>query len=180
MRIQAQDSMLLVVDIQTRLLPAIHEGESVLSNATWLVDVAQTLKLPVLATEQYPQGLGLTEQSLRARFPATHVIEKIHFSAVTKGALLAHPEANKQQWIVVGTEAHVCVQQTVLDLLARDLQVFVVAEAVGSRKPQDKALALDRMRQNGAEIVSREMVVFEWLEKANTPEFREVLTKFLR
>lgn len=180
MRIQAQHSVLLVIDIQTRLLPAIHESESVLANATWLVDVAQTLNLPVLATEQYPQGLGFTEASLRARFPATHIIEKIHFSAVTEGALLAHTEAKRQQWIVVGTEAHVCVQQTVLDLLAQGLQVFVVAEAVGSRKPQDKALALDRMRQSGAVIVSREMVAFEWLGQANTPEFREVLTKFLR
>ncbi len=180
MRIQAENSVLLVVDIQTRLLPAIHTGESVLANAIWLVDVAQTLKLPVLATEQYPQGLGLTEANLRARFSADNIIEKIHFSAVTEGNLLAHAEAAKQQWIVVGTEAHVCVQQTVLDLLAQGLQVFVVDEAVGSRKPQDKALALERMRQNGAEVVSREMVAFEWLGQANTPEFREILTRFLR
>lgn len=180
MRIQAQDSVLLVVDIQTRLLPAIHEGESVLSNATWLVDVAQTLKIPVLATEQYPQGLGLTEANLRLRFPPTAILEKIHFSAVSEGVLLQHPQAQHRQWIVIGTEAHVCVQQTVLDLLAQGLDVFVVEEAVGSRKPEDKALALERMRRNGADIVSREMVAFEWLGQANTPEFREVLKRFLR
>ncbi|WP_298610571.1 isochorismatase family protein [uncultured Thiothrix sp.] len=138
MRIQAQDSVLLVVDIQTRLLPAIHQGETVLANATWLVDVAQTLKIPVLATEQYPQGLGLTEANLRARLPDKAIFEKIHFSAVTEGNLLKHTAAQRQQWVVVGTEAHVCVQQTVLDLLAQGLQVFVVEEAVGSRKPQIK------------------------------------------
>lgn len=180
MRIQVQDSVLLVVDIQTRLLPAIHEGAAVLMHATWLVDVAQTLNIPVLATEQYPQGLGFTETHLRARLPNHAIIEKIHFSAVTEGKLLQHADAQHQQWIVVGTEAHVCVQQTVLDLLAQGLQVFVVEEAVGSRKPQDKTLALERMRQNGAYIVSREMVAFEWLGQANTPEFREILKRFLR
>lgn len=180
MRIQAQESVLLVVDLQTRLLPAIHAGEAILNNASWLVDVAQALDIPVLATEQYPQGLGLTEANLRARFPEEVIIEKIHFSAVSEGKLLKHPAAQHQQWVVVGTEAHVCVQQTVLDLLAQGLQVFVVEEAVGSRKPQDKILALERMRQNGAEIVSREMVAFEWLGQANTPVFREVLKRFLR
>ncbi len=180
MRIQAQDSVLLVVDLQSRLLPAIHEGESVLANAIWLVDVAQTLKIPVLATEQYPQGLGLTEANLRARLPKSALIEKIYFSAIPEGKLLKHADAQHQQWIVVGTEAHVCVQQTVLDLLAQGLAVFVVEEAVGSRKPRDKALALERMRQHGAEIVSREMVAFECLGQANTPEFRAVLQRFLR
>ncbi|HAS86036.1 MAG TPA: hydrolase, partial [Candidatus Competibacteraceae bacterium] len=81
---------------------------------------------------------------------------------------------------VVGTEAHVCVQQTVLDLLAIGRQVFVVDDAVGSRRSRDKELALQRMQQNGAEIVSREMVVFEWLEQANTPVFRDVLKRFIR
>lgn len=180
MLINAEDSILLVIDLQTRLLPAIHEGENVLNHATWMVDVAQALQLPVLATEQYPQGLGLTQADLRARFQAEQIIEKIHFSAVTEGVLLQHPLAQRSQWIVVGTEAHVCVQQTVLDLLAEGLDVFVVEEAVGSRKVQDKALALERMRQNGAEIVSREMVAFEWLEKANTTEFKTILKQFLR
>lgn len=180
MRIQVAESVLLVIDLQTRLLPAIDEGASVVKQATWLVDVAQVLKIPVLATEQYPQGLGTTEANLRARLAPAQIVEKIHFSAVTEGELLSKPEAQRQQWIVVGTEAHVCVQQTVLDLLAKGLNVFVVEEAVGSRKPQDKILALQRMRQHGAEIVSREMVAFEWLAQANTAAFKEVLQRFLK
>ena len=94
--------------------------------------------------------------------------------------LLAHPLAARRQWVVVGTEAHVCVQQTVLDLLAQGRQVFVVDAAVGSRQVNDKTRALARMQQNGAEIVTPEMVAFEWLAQANTPLFRQVLKEFIR
>lgn len=104
-------------------------------------------------------------------------MQKTHFSAVTEGELLQAREAGRKQWVVVGTEAHVSVQQTVLDLLAMGRQVFVIEDAVGSRHSRDKELALQRMQRNGAEIVSREMVVFEWLEQANTPLFRDVLKR---
>ena len=180
MRIKASESLLLVIDLQGRLLPAIHAGEEILAQATWLVDVAQTLGVPVLATEHCPQRIGPTEQELRSRFPAECIVEKTHFSAVTEGRLLKATAAERSQWIVVGTEAHVCVQQTVLDLLANGRKVFVVEEAVGSRRPRDKELALERMQRNGAEIVSREMVAFEWLENADNPMFREVLRRFIR
>lgn len=180
MRIKTSDSLLLIVDLQSRLLPAINEGEAVLSQATWLVDVAQTLGVPVLATEHCPQRIGLTDPGLRARLRADCIMEKTHFSAIPEGALLRAAAANRAQWIVVGTEAHVCVQQTVLDLLAIGRQVFVVDEAVGSRRARDKELALMRMQQNGAEIVSREMVAFEWLDSAENPMFREVHRRFIR
>lgn len=180
MRIKASESVLLVVDLQGRLLPAIDGGEAVLSQATWLVDVAQMLGVPVLATEHCPQRIGLTEQGLRARFPADCIVEKTHFSAVAEGALFTGAATGRRQWIVTGTEAHVCVLQTVLDLLAGGHSVFVVDEAVGSRRARDKTLALERMQQQGAEIVSREMVAFEWLENAENPMFREVLSQFIR
>lgn len=180
MRISPSASVLLAVDLQARLLPAIHEHESVLANAAWCVDVAQAIGVPVLATEHCPQRIGLTDTALRARFPADCIVAKTHFSAVTEGSLLRAPNADRQQWVLIGTEAHVCVQQTVLDLLAAGRQVFVVDEAVGSRRPRDKALALARMRQNGAEIVSREMVAFEWLEKAETALFSDILKRFIR
>jgi len=180
MRIQASESILLVVDLQARLLPAIHEGDAVLTHATWLVDVAQTLGVPVLATEHCPQRIGLTDAELRSRLAPACIVEKTHFSAVAEGVLLQAEAAERPQWIVVGTEAHVCVQQTVLDLLAAGRKVFVVDEAVGSRRPRDKELTLGRMQQNGAEIVSREMVAFEWLEHADAPMFREVLRRFIR
>lgn len=180
MRIDKTSSLLLAVDLQDRLLPAIAGGAAVLANAAWLVDVAQAVGVPVLATEQYPQGLGHTAPELRSRLPAEAIIEKLHFSAVTEGGLPQGVAAGKTQWIVVGTESHVCVLQTVLDLLVAGMEVFVVDEAVGSRRARDKELALQRMRQNGAEIVTREMVAFEWLEQAGTPLFRDVLKHFIR
>jgi nicotinamidase-related amidase len=180
MRIRPAESLLLVVDIQSALLPAIEGGESVLSNTAWLIEVAETIGIPILATEHCPQRIGVTDSRLRAHFQPEMIVEKEYFSALPEAALLQAPQAERRQWIVTGMEAHVCVQQTVLDLLAAGREVFVVDEAVGSRRPRDKELALQRMRQNGAEIVSREMVAFEWLEKANTPLFRDVLKRFIR
>ncbi|GAA4413298.1 hydrolase [Advenella faeciporci] len=180
MRIKASESLLLVIDIQSRMLPAINQGQEVLAQAIWMVDVAQAIGIPVLATEQYPKGLGHTDSNLLSRIPEQLIMEKIHFSAVIGENLLNIPFSERRQWVIVGTEAHVCVQQTALDLLANGREVFIVDEAVGSRHPRDKALALQRLQQNGAEIVSREMVAFEWLEEANTPLFRDVLKRFIR
>jgi nicotinamidase-related amidase len=180
MRIKSDDSLLLVIDLQARLLPAIQSGDDVLANAAWMVDVAQALGIPVIATEHCPKSIGLTEAKLRTRLQENIIVEKTHFSAVSEGTLFRLPEASRKQWVVIGTEAHVCVQQTVLDLLALGRSVYVVDEAIGSRRARDKELALQRMRQNGAEIVSREMVAFEWLERANTQIFRDVLKRFIK
>jgi nicotinamidase-related amidase len=180
MKIDAARSILLVIDLQARLLPVIENGATVLENASWLVDVAQTVGVPVRATEQYPQGLGPTETALRRRFADGTIIEKTCFSAVIGSALLASADAARTQWIIVGAEAHVCVQQTVLDLLSTGREAFVVDEAVGSRRAHDRDRALRRMERNGAEIVTREMVAFEWLARADTPMFRDVLERFLR
>ena len=180
MKLDAARSILLIVDLQERLLPAIDHGASVIEHATWLIGVARQLQVPILLTEQYPQGLGPTAPAIARLIHLEERIEKIHFSAVAEGNLLSHPAAQRKQWIVCGTESHVCVQQTVLDLLAAGREVAVVDEAVGSRKARDKELALQRMRQLGAQIVSREMVAFEWLHEANTAAFRVVLKDFIR
>lgn len=184
MRISSSDSVLLIVDLQGRLLPVIDDGNLVLDNAIWLIDVARCLGVPVLVTEQYPAGLGRSADAIVDRLPEDAFIEKIHFSAVAEGklesGLLTAAASQRKQWVVAGTEAHVCVQQTVLDLLCLGREVFVVEEAVGSRKPRDKELALQRMQKHGADVVSREMVAFEWLERADTALFRDVLKRFIR
>lgn len=180
MLIRAQTSTLLIVDIQERLFPAIHDNAALLEQAAWLLAVAQRLGVPVLASEQYSKGLGPTLPPLRERLPAAAILEKIAFSAVADPGLLLRPGGERQQFVVCGTEAHVCVLQTVLGLLALGREVYVVEEAVGSRRPQDKALALERMRQAGAAIVSREMVAFEWLERAGSEIFRAVSREFIR
>lgn len=173
-------SVLVLVDLQERLQPAIHDAARVLEASVWLTRVAQKVGVPVICTEQYPRGLGPTVPALRALLPANGVVEKIHFSAVPDNVLFGMPGGEREQFVVAGTEAHVCVQQTVLDLLAAGRQVFVVEEAVGSRRESDKALAIERMRRRGADVVTREMVVFEWLAKAGTPLFREISRDFVR
>lgn len=180
MKLDATRSVLLIIDLQERLLPAINAGAQVVEHAAWLIGVARTLHVPVILTEQYPQGLGNTAPAISVLVRPGEKLEKIHFSAVAEGNLLSHPLAQAKQWVVCGTESHVCVQQTVLDLLAAGREVAVVEDAVGSRRASDKVLALQRMQQHGAQIVSREMVAFEWLHQANTPEFRAVLKDFIR
>lgn len=180
MTLDATRSILLIIDLQERLLPAIQAGDQVLTHTAWLIGVARQLGVPVLLTEQYPQGLGTTSPVISALIHPSEIREKTHFSAVAEGNLLNHPAAQRKQWVICGTESHVCVQQTVLDLLAAGREVAVVEECVGSRQSRDKTLAIDRMRQHGADIVSREMVAFEWLGKADTPSFRTILKDFIR
>lgn len=180
MLMKAERSALLVIDVQERLLPHIADWQRLLENVEWLVDVAAKIGVPVAATEQYPKGLGHTEPGLAGRLPAGCVGEKTHFSCVAAGCLTGLPGADRPQAVVCGIESHVCVLQTVLELRQQGKEVFVVADAVGSRDPADKALALERMRQHGIEVVSREMVAFEWLGQAGTQLFRDVSRQFLR
>lgn len=180
MRMRVEQSVLLVVDVQERLENVVENGTAAVSEVLWLVRVAQRMGVPVIATEHCPDKLGHSVPALRPLLPAAAVVGKTHFSAVSEGGLFRAPEGQRVQWIVAGMEAHVCVMQTVLDLLELGREVFVVDEAVASRQARDKALALERMRRHGADIVSREMVAFEWLAHAGAPEFRSVLRGFIR
>jgi nicotinamidase-related amidase len=178
--IDVHRSRLLVVDFQERLLPAIHDRERLLANVIWLVRVAQKLAVPVAAVEQYAKGLGPTVGSVLGLLPEGSVGSKVAFSAVAARCLAGLPGAERAQVVLIGIETHVCLMQTALDLLEEGREVFVVADATGSRHEHDRDLALGRMRQDGARIVSREMVAFEWLREAATPLFRAVSREFLR
>ena len=180
MLMNRETSSLLVVDVQERLLPSIADGDAVLANCDWLVGVARRMGVPVVVSEQYPEGLGPTAASLRATAGDAPLVTKTHFSCVADGCLAGTAVEQRRQVVVVGTEAHVCVMQTVLDLRWQGKEVFVVADAVGSRKPADKEAALARMRSHGVEIVTREMVAFEWLGQAGTDLFRDVSKNFLK
>lgn len=178
--LRLEDSLLLVVDVQERLHPHIASGGDVMARCLWLVKAARRLGVPVLASEQYPSGLGPTVAPLAAELPADGVRSKIHFSCVADGCFEGIEAWSRRQVVVCGTEAHVCVFQTAIDLLASGRQVCVVADAVGSRSPASVDTALARLRDHGAEIVNGEMVVFEWLRRAGTPLFREISRDFLR
>ena len=180
MLIDAKSSALLVVDVQGKLVPAIAGWQPLLDHVVWLIRVARRMGIPVLACEQYPQGLGPTHPLISAELPPGCVAGKLHFSAVAGGCHGFAAAGSHPQLVVCGMETHVCVLQTVMELLAAGKQVFVVDEAVGSRRESDKSLALARMRDAGASIVSREMVVFEWLRKADSDLFREISRNFLR
>ena len=180
MLINADHSLLLLIDLQERLAPAIQDIDTVLRHNLWLVAVAQRLSVPVGATVQYPSGLGPMVPELEACIAPDRIVEKIHFSAVADGCLERLPDFSRRQIVLTGTEAHVCVLQTALGLRALGTEVFVGAEAVGSRRATDKDLALARLRQEGCRIVSREMVAFEWLHKAGTDVFKQISREFLR
>jgi nicotinamidase-related amidase len=180
MLIDAERSLLLIIDVQEKLLPVIHESERVVDNVGWLVRLAQRLGLPVAATEQYPKGLGPTEKTVRALLPEGAIATKNHFSAVAAQCLRSLPGADRPQVVIAGIEAHVCVLQTTLELLEEGREVYVVADCVSSRREPDVRMALLRMQQDGARIVTREMVAYEWLGEAGTPLFREISKEFLR
>jgi len=166
----AEGAVLLLIDLQERLMPVIADHEAVIARAVRLAEAATLLDVPVRATEQNPAGLGPTVPPL-AGYPR-QVLAKTTFSAAgDPGFAALLPEG---QVVVAGVEAHVCVLQTVLDLLAAGRRVVWAADATGSRDPADRAAAIDRARWHGAEIVTSEMVLFEWLRDARHPRFREV------
>jgi nicotinamidase-related amidase len=180
MLVQRERSCLLLVDMQERLLPAMAGLEPLLHQAGILIRAAKRLDLPVLVSEQYPKGLGHTDPGLRALLGnAAEPMPKTHFSCTDDPDIRAKlqslaQEQGRDQAIVLGVEAHVCVLQTALGLPRLGLAPFVVGDAVASRKPESRQMALDRMARDGVEIVTTEMVLFEWLGKAGTPEFKEL------
>lgn len=172
----ATDSLLVVIDLQARLMPAISGGPEAVAAAGRLIDGARALGVPVIATEQYPQGLGATIDVIADRLLPGETLPKITFSAWNETAFRDRVIASgRRRLVVCGTEAHVCVLQTVLDAARSGLQLAVVADAVASRAPANHALALSRMASHGVEIVSTEMVLFEWLEHAGDDRFKAVL-----
>ncbi|HDS1771236.1 isochorismatase family protein [Pseudomonas putida] len=173
--INAQASVLVLVDYQTRLMPAIHDADRVLGNARLLARAAQALGIPVLGTEQNPSGLGPNVELVKAECASTVV--KTHFDACADGLLEALHSSKEEfnQVVVAGCEAHVCMMQTALGLLRANKRVWVVANASGSRRTDDHATAMTRLAQAGATIVTHEMVLFEWLNDCKHPQFREVL-----
>ena len=167
------DTALLIVDMQQRLLPSIRHGEQVTWNVRRLIDGARILGVEVAATEQYPRGLGSTVPVLAERLG--EIPAKLTFSCGECGGIFRRlAEGGRPKVLVGGIEAHVCVQQTVLDLLADGFRVYVAVDAVGSRFETDYRIALRRMESAGATLTTTEAALFEWCEVAGTPEFKQI------
>lgn len=167
------NSALIVIDVQKALEQAISEFALVKANSQKLVTIAQMLGIPCVVTEQNSSKLGKTVLNLPENTPT---IEKLSFSACMEGEFIAHLKSlGVNQLVVAGTEAHVCVLQTCLDLLHLDFDVFILTDAIASREPENKKCAIEQLSKAGAVATTLEMVVFQWLEKAATEEFRKIL-----
>ncbi|MFM9902516.1 MAG: isochorismatase family protein [Polaromonas sp.] len=200
MLLDADDCQLVLVDYQIRLMPAIFDHEAVLANAVRLARMAQAMQVPVWGTEQTPDKLGTHVPEVLAAIDAAggRTLEKSHFSAVADGlgewlrppsrkpaqgpnarSLPKHmqktapePEEGRNIIVLAGCEAHVCLLQTALDLLEEEFDVWVVTDACSSRSERNRDAAFDRLAGNGAELVTTEMVAFEWLRTAEHPAFK--------
>lgn len=182
-----QRSVLMVVDVQEKLVPAIHNGREVVRRSEFLLNAAERLQIPVVVSEQYPQGLGPTVTELRDHPAVGHIFDKTRFSAAD--CFCAHlgispetaPDAHssRDQVVLAGIESHVCVLQTAFDLLGRGFRVYIVEDAAGSGTERDHSTGMQRLRDAGAVICSAESVVFEWCETADADEFK-TLSKLVR
>ncbi len=203
MLLDADECQLVLVDYQTRLMPAIADGAAVLANAVRLARLAHAMQVPMWATEQNPSKLGASEPALAKVLAeaGARVLPKMAFSGCGDGlleALRPAPRSNPQGGnarslpkhlqkavpepaaaargtiVIAGVEAHVCLLQTALELLEEEFEVWVVTDACGSRTERNRDAAYDRLAGNGVELVTSEMVAFEWLRSAEHPLFREI------
>lgn len=173
---KANHSQLILVDIQTKLQGVMPPAElaTTIKNCGVLVQAATLLEVPTVLTEQYPKGLGVTVPELLALLPNSKPIEKLHFSALGEARFARQLTKDRTQIVLAGMEAHICILQTAIDLIANGKQVFVVEDAVISRNPANKANAIARMRDAGCIITNTESVVFEWLGKAEGDAFKTI------
>lgn len=173
MALVATQCTLLLVDLQTRLMPAITGGDQVVANAGRLLEGARLVDVPIRATEQNPAGIGPMVEALAQ--PAASTLTKTYFDATREAAFASFLPETRDTIVVAGCEAHVCVLQTVLGLRSQGRQVVLVRDAVGSRAVENRDAALERAREHGAELVTTEMVLFEWLATSDHSGFRDVL-----
>jgi nicotinamidase-related amidase len=175
-RLVAGDSLLLVVDVQARLAPAVGGHERMIARAGALLDAAKLLGVPALATEHVPEGIGPTVAVLRERLPADAIVRKTRFSCADEPDALARINAlGRSQVLVCGMEAHVCVMQSALGLAERGFDVFLARDACGSRRDEDRDTAIARMARDGVRVTTAECAMFEWMHRADRPEWRDLL-----
>ncbi len=181
MLLDKNQSCLIVVDIQERLAPAMFDGGAeAIRNAAILMQAAKRLGVPVLVSEQYPRGLGRTVPQLAEFMPDGGAIEKLEFACTGNAAFAEKLKVlDKKQIVITGMEAHICVLQTALSLRAQGQEVFVAADAVASRKQASMDHAFSRIEDAGGAIITSEMAVFEWLERAGSDDFK-ALSKLIQ
>ncbi|WP_425404762.1 hydrolase [Hwanghaeella sp.] len=175
MLLSAEESQVLIVDIQGRLMPAMDGPERVVERTAIVTQAARRLGIPVSASRQYPIGLGPLVPEIEALLEEGETLDKTAFSCAADSGLAGHVAGkNRKQIVICGVETHVCVLQTAFGFLAQGLNPYVVIDACSSRKAGDKSAAIDRMRSSGIHIVTSEMVCFEWMGEAGTDAFKDI------
>jgi nicotinamidase-related amidase len=174
-KLQPEETLLIVIDVQERLLPVMAEQAELLENLLKLIQGIQVLRIPILVTEQYPKGLGPTIRELRELITPFTAIEKRSFSCCGIDSFQqALERSGRRQLLVCGIEAHVCVYQTSLDLLVEEYSVHVLTDGVSSRRLSNKTLALEKLAHLGAQLTSVEMALFELLQNAEGDAFKRI------
>lgn len=173
--LNGDDAVLVIVDVQERLLPAIHDSQRLLENISLLIKAVKILGIPIILTEHYPSGLGPTADALKALLGHLKPIEKISFGCFGEPNFVhALEKLGKKNVLVCGMETHVCIYQTVFEGLDK-YKMWVISDAVSSRTAENKVAGIDRMRGAGAEIVTCEMLILEILKSAGSPKFKQIL-----
>lgn len=170
-------TLLLIIDIQEKLLNAVFNKEILYKNAITLAHCSNKMDIPVIITEQYPKGLGATCAGIKENINTskTSIFEKIMFNALEDEVLLKELKSkNKKEILLMGIETHICVYQTAMSLLEKGFKVTIIADACGSRTQKEYDYALNNLNDAGAKIKTTEMVVFELLKGANHPKFKEI------
>ncbi len=171
-KIKPTHSTLLLIDLQSRLMPAIHQGEEVLKQCIKIAKIAKLLDIPTIGTEQSPQSLGHNVDAITQFCKTT--VAKDQFDACQDGLVDALCK-NREHLILAGCETHVCVMQTALELLRQNFKVSILVDAVGSRRILDRDIALHRLGSSGATLLTAEMLAFEWLGSATNESFKDAL-----
>lgn len=175
--INSEHSVLLVIDLQSKLAPAISSFNTTLECALQLANASAIHQIPSIITEHYKKGLGESDEKIKQALPNAQYIEKINFSACAEeGFLDTLSQLQRPHVVVIGTEAHVCVLQTCLDLLQQGYAVTVATDAIASRNTEHKAIAVEQLRQAGAVVSCAETIIFQWTKKAGTSTFKQILS----
>ena len=173
--LKKNDCILIIIDIQEKLLKAVYNPVFVLSSALKITKTANVLNIPTVITEQYPKGLGATIEEIKNEFPSVTPIEKTSFSALKENGFSEFIRSfNKKQIILCGIETHICVLQTASDLISEGYEVYILQDCCSSRKEFEHNTGIELLRQYGAKITCSEIAIFEWLGSSKHPNFKEV------
>ena len=171
-----KECILVLIDIQEKLFPFVKDKDQLLRQITKLIQFTGIMKIPLILTEHYPQGLGQTIPEIKNILSEYNPIKKITFSAFRSEKFLQKIQETKIKTLLIcGIESHICIEQTVLDGLSLGLKIHIISDAISSRKKHDLKIGIQKMQQYGGIISTTEMAIYEILERADTPEFKDAL-----